>query len=225
MSTPDLYGRTPITDDDETIARLLDDVSVPTLLCAMVHITGDPSWIRDEAIKPQGLFLNIYDGFMSPEGQTEARARALPHILAFRDSGGELPPPPQQSWQEMMAFIGCADIPDDTVPMMLSELNLATKGVPSPEALPVAGEFLSWSSDAGSRACSLAFASARPGSPSRSSTRTPAPAALNGKTRTPAPVSMWAVTSTATHSNRPTVDRVAPARRAARLLRRRDAQA
>ena len=143
MSTPDLYGRTPITDDDETIARLLDDVSVPTLLCAMVHITGDPSWIRDEAIKPQGLFLNIYDGFMSPEAQTEARARALPHILAFRDSGGELPPPPSAELvQEMMAFIGCADIPDDTVPMMLSELNLAAEGVPSPEAPPVAhGEF------------------------------------------------------------------------------------
>lgn len=143
MSTPDLYGRTPITDDDETIARLLDDVSVPTLLCAMVHITGDPTWIRDEAIKPQGLFLNIYDGFMSPEAQTEARARALPHILAFRDSGGELPPPPSAELvQEMMAFIGCAEIPDDTVPMMLSELNLAAEGVPSPEAPPVAhGEF------------------------------------------------------------------------------------
>ncbi|MEO0494150.1 MAG: NAD(P)/FAD-dependent oxidoreductase, partial [Actinomycetota bacterium] len=143
MSTPDLYGRTPITDDDETIARLLEDVSVPTLLCAMVHITGDPGWIRDEAIKPQGLFLNIYDGFMSPEAQAEARARALPHILAFRDSGGELPPPPTAELvQEMMAFIGCAEIPDDTVPMMLSELNLAAQGVPSPEAPPVAhGDF------------------------------------------------------------------------------------
>ena len=143
MSTPDLYGRTPITDDDETIARLLDDVSVPTLLCAMVHITGNPAWIRDEQIKPQGLFLNIYDGFMSPEAQAEARARALPHILAFRDSGGELPPPPSAELvQEMMAFIGCAEIPDDTVPMMLSELNLAAEGVPSPEAPPVAhGDF------------------------------------------------------------------------------------
>ena len=143
MNTPDLYGRTRITDDDETIARLLDDVSVPTLLCAMVHITGDPAWIRDEEIKPQGLFLNIYDGFMSPEAQAEARARALPHILAFRDSGGELPPPPSAELvQEMMAFVGCAEIPDDTVPMMLSELNLAAEGVPSPEAPPIAhGDF------------------------------------------------------------------------------------
>ena len=50
---------------------------MPTLLCSTVS-TGDPSWIRDETIKPQGLFLNIYDGFMSPEAQADARLERCP---------------------------------------------------------------------------------------------------------------------------------------------------
>ena len=36
----------PFTDDDAAIAAALEDVSVPALLCSLVHITGDPSWIR-----------------------------------------------------------------------------------------------------------------------------------------------------------------------------------
>ena len=36
----------PITDDDATIAAALEDVSIPTLMLSMVHMTGDPSIIR-----------------------------------------------------------------------------------------------------------------------------------------------------------------------------------
>ena len=32
----------PILDDDATIARMLEDVSIPTLLLSMVHMTGSP---------------------------------------------------------------------------------------------------------------------------------------------------------------------------------------
>ncbi len=32
----------PFTDDDATIAAIVEDLSVPALLCSMVHITGDP---------------------------------------------------------------------------------------------------------------------------------------------------------------------------------------
>ena len=67
----------PITEDDSTIAAYLEDVSIPTLLVSMVHLTGDPSWIRSE-LKPQGLFLNEIQGFMSEEDKAEARRRALP---------------------------------------------------------------------------------------------------------------------------------------------------
>ena len=38
----------PFTDDDAAIAAALEDVSIPALLCSMVHITGDPSWIRGD---------------------------------------------------------------------------------------------------------------------------------------------------------------------------------
>jgi len=36
----------PFTDDDATIEAMLQDVSVPALLCSLVHMTGDPEWVR-----------------------------------------------------------------------------------------------------------------------------------------------------------------------------------
>jgi 4-hydroxyacetophenone monooxygenase len=52
----------PITDDDVTIARHLADVSVPTLLLSVVHMTGDPAWIRGP-LRPVGIYLNEVQGF------------------------------------------------------------------------------------------------------------------------------------------------------------------
>ena len=67
----------PFTDDDATIARALEDVSVPALLCSLVHLTGDPSWIRGD-LRPTLSMLNEYQGGLSEEQLAEARARALP---------------------------------------------------------------------------------------------------------------------------------------------------
>src|SRR3954447_25470860 len=74
----------PFTDDDATIAAAVDDLSVPALLCSMVHITGDPKWIRSE-LRPRSSMLNEYTGGMTEEEQAAARAWALPAILEFRD--------------------------------------------------------------------------------------------------------------------------------------------
>ena len=57
MSERNIHAGLLITDDDAAIAAALEDVSIPTLLLSLVHITGDPSWIRGE-LRPQGLFLN-----------------------------------------------------------------------------------------------------------------------------------------------------------------------
>jgi 4-hydroxyacetophenone monooxygenase len=116
----------PFTDSDEAIAAALEEVSIPTLLCTMVHVTGDPSWIRGD-LKPAGLFLNEYQGYMDEESKAEVRRRALPAIIEYRDNGCVLPRPQPDAAliQEMMNFIGCAEIPEDVVPMMLDEMGLA----------------------------------------------------------------------------------------------------
>ena len=114
----------PFTDDDATIAAALDDLSVPALLCSMVHVTGDPKWIRSE-LRPRSSTLNDYTGGMTEEEQAAARAWALPALLEFRDRGCVLPPPPSDELiAEMMAFLACAPLDDDVVPMFLEDLHL-----------------------------------------------------------------------------------------------------
>src|SRR5690348_9456972 len=80
------YAGTPITDDDATIAAMLEDVSIPTLLLSLVHLTGDAS-ILQGPLRPQGIYLNEVQGFMSPEDQAAVRALALEAIIAYRDGG------------------------------------------------------------------------------------------------------------------------------------------
>ena len=124
MSERNRFAGMPITDDDATIAAALEDVSIPTLLVSMVHLTGDPSWIRSE-LKPQGLFLNEVQGYMSEPDKAEARRRALQAITEFRDNGCILPPPPDREVvKEMMAFLACEEVPDTWVDLMLEELEL-----------------------------------------------------------------------------------------------------
>ena len=114
----------PFSDDDAAIAAALEDVSVPALLCSLVHLTGDPSWIRS-GLRPVLSMLNDYQCGMTPEAKAEARRNALPAIAAFRDGGCVLPPPPSNELvHEMMSFLAAAPVPTDVVPMFLEDLHL-----------------------------------------------------------------------------------------------------
>jgi 4-hydroxyacetophenone monooxygenase len=114
----------PFTDDDDAIASALQDVSVPALLCSMVHITGDPSWIRSD-LRPHAAMLNDYQGSMTEAEMAEARRRALPAIIEYRDGGCVLGPPPSNELvHEMMSFLACGTVADDIVPMFLEDLHL-----------------------------------------------------------------------------------------------------
>ena len=114
----------PITDDDASITAMLEDVSIPTLMLSMVHMTGDASWIRGP-IRPLGLFLNEIQGYLPDDQKAEIRARAFDEIVAFRDAGCVLPPPPDEALlREMMAWLVCEEVPAEYVPMMLEDMEL-----------------------------------------------------------------------------------------------------
>ena len=122
-----LTAGVPITDDDASIAAALEDVSVPTLMLSMLHMSGDTSILKG-SLRPQGVLLNEIQGFMSEEDQAAVRAQALEVIKAYRDGGCKLPSPPSpETIHEMMEFLVAGEVPTKYVPMMLEEMELDGK--------------------------------------------------------------------------------------------------
>ena len=117
-----------ITADDPTIRSALQDAHVPSLMMALVHLTGDPSILRGD-IRPSSDFFTF---LADPQaGITEAqqatiRALALDALRAYRDGGGRLPPPPcEDTVHEMMNFITGQTLSPDYVQFLMGELALA----------------------------------------------------------------------------------------------------
>jgi 4-hydroxyacetophenone monooxygenase len=82
----------PFTTSDEEISKALLDVSIPTLMLSLVHMSGDPGLIRGD-LKPAGLFLNEVQGYMSDEDKAAVRKIALEVIAGYRDRGCPEPEP------------------------------------------------------------------------------------------------------------------------------------
>ena len=80
-----------IHDDDATIAAALAEASIPCLIMSMIHMSGDAT-ILDGDIKPLGVYINEFQGYMDEDSKEEIRRRALDIIREFRDGGCKLPP-------------------------------------------------------------------------------------------------------------------------------------
>jgi 4-hydroxyacetophenone monooxygenase len=113
----------PFTTPDADIAAALEQVSIPTLLLSLVHITGDPRYIRE--FKQAGLFLNEVQGFMSEEDKARVREVALPVLADYRDRGCPVPDPlSAELVREMLDWAACEAVDDDNLPLILEELDL-----------------------------------------------------------------------------------------------------
>ncbi|MDT5192758.1 MAG: 4-hydroxyacetophenone monooxygenase [Mycobacterium sp.] len=128
------------TSSDEQIADALLDVSIPTLMLSLVHMSADPTLIRG-ALKPAGLFLNEVQGYMSDEDKSAVRKIALEVIADYRDRGCPEPEPVGPALlKEMMEWLVCEPVPDEYVPMLLEEMELdgvdERAGKPSEAATP-----------------------------------------------------------------------------------------
>ena len=118
------HAGVPFDTPDDQIAAALRDVSIPTLMLSMLHMTGDADLIRGE-LRPAGLFLNEVQGFMSEEDKDAVRARALEVIKDYRDRGCPEPEPlSEELVHEMMEWLVVEDVGVEYVPMMLADLEL-----------------------------------------------------------------------------------------------------
>jgi 4-hydroxyacetophenone monooxygenase len=111
----------PFADLDDAIAAALEDVSVPALLCSLVHMTGDPSWIRG-VIRPRAASFDVQLG-LSPEEQVQGRRLALPAVAAYRDRGCVPEDFDPDLLGEMMAFLGGRPVPPRVQAFFLEDLH------------------------------------------------------------------------------------------------------
>ncbi len=126
------YAGDVITATDDEISAALEDLSIPTLLMSLVHMTGDLSFLSGPNV-PAGNYLNEVQGFMSPESQAQVRSVALQVICEYRDSGCVLPAdPPAEVIHQMMNVLVADTVPEEYVPMLMEELEL--DGVDAREA-------------------------------------------------------------------------------------------
>lgn len=129
------YSGHVFTTSTPDIAAALEDVSVPTLLLSLVHITGDPRFIRD--YKQMGIFLNEVQGFMSEEDKARARAEALAVITEYRDRGCPEPEPlSPELIREMLDWAACEHVPDDYLALLAEELDLDGTDPRRPAPIP-----------------------------------------------------------------------------------------
>ena len=114
----------PFDTSDAEIAEALLDVSIPTLMLSLVHMSGDPEIIRGR-LKPAGLFLNEVQGYMTEEDKAEVRALALDIIRDYRERGCPEPEPlSAELVHEMMTWLVCEEVPAEYVPMLMEEMEL-----------------------------------------------------------------------------------------------------
>ena len=98
MSSPtNPHAGLPFDDDDAAIAAALDDVSIPALMCSMVHLSGDPSWIRGD-IRPMGSTLNEYQGTCPRRPRRRSAAGPCRPSSPFGTAAACYPRPRHRTW-------------------------------------------------------------------------------------------------------------------------------
>ena len=112
------------TSDAELAELLADEVSIPTLMLSLVHLSGDPELIRG-SIRPTRVMLNEYQGGLTDDQKAAVRELALGIIADWRDRGCPEPEPVSaELLHEMMNWLVAEDVPDEYVPMVMEEMEL-----------------------------------------------------------------------------------------------------
>ncbi len=122
----------PITDDDKAISQAIEAAHLPSLIAALVHITGDARLVKGD-IKPVYDFFGDGQGGLTDEQRARTKALALASIKAYRDRGHTLPAAPSEATvRALMNFVSGADIPEGYLPFLKEEIALEGKDPKEP---------------------------------------------------------------------------------------------
>jgi len=113
----------PITADDASIRKALSDAHLPSLIAALVHITGDETLVRG-GIKPVYDFFGDGQGGLTDAQKATVADAAVKALARLRDHQDLPPPPSRASIRHLMNFVAGGDIPERYIPFLLEELAL-----------------------------------------------------------------------------------------------------
>jgi len=113
----------PITETDADIEAALEQAHTPSLMLALVHLTGDMSLLRGD-IRPEMSFLGDPEAGITPEQRARIRQYALDALRTYRDAPTLPPPPNEAQIREMMNFLIGQQISDDYVEFLMAELSM-----------------------------------------------------------------------------------------------------
>ena len=116
-----------------TLDDALAAAHLPSLVAALVHLTGDAALVGREGWPVYDFFGDSRAGGYSPVRQAEIRARAKSAIEAHL-AGAPLPPAPTQALvRKMMDYVAGVDIPEHYAPFLMEELGLAGADAKRPD--------------------------------------------------------------------------------------------
>jgi 4-hydroxyacetophenone monooxygenase len=118
-------------------AEMLDEAlavaHLPALLAALVHVTGDASWLKPEW-RPQYQPLSRGETGLSPEVDAEIRAACRAAIESFLAGDRKLPPGPDVATvRKMMDFVAGVDIPEGYADFAMDELAIVGRSSKDPQ--------------------------------------------------------------------------------------------
>jgi 4-hydroxyacetophenone monooxygenase len=110
---------------DAQLDSALETAHLPALLAALVHMTGDPGWIRPEWT-PVYTPLSRGETGLAPEVQAEIRALAKAAIAPYLAGGSpKMPSPDTPTLRRMMDFVGGVPIPETYADFLIDELAIS----------------------------------------------------------------------------------------------------
>jgi 4-hydroxyacetophenone monooxygenase len=119
--------------DTAMLDEALAVAHLPALCAALVHITGDTSWLRPEW-KPAYMPLSRGETGLGPEKDAEIRAATRAALTEFLAGDRKLPPPPSAELvRQMMDFVAGAEIPAGYADFAMDELAIAGRSSKDPQ--------------------------------------------------------------------------------------------